>query len=159
MTSGFVVEGTLARVELSCATTTSGALFVMTFGGHLMLMWSAGSWDLLQQVLYMCFVINSALWFTFKWLETLEHFLGSHLHIIHFLRSHIDIICFSKSHIDIIRLSRSYIHIIRLYIHIIFFMYRCCTNQVCLLWPGNWSYSPGWCPVHWNWDTTDWLSC
>ena len=106
VTSGFVVEETLARVEQRFATTMFGVLFVMTYGGYLMLMWPAGSWDLLQQVLNMCFVIiNSAFQFTFKWLETLEcfsrshiHFLRSHTHIIHFSRSHIHIICFSRSH-------------------------------------------------------------
>ena len=143
----------------------SGVLFVMTYGGYLMLMWPAGSWDLLQQVLNMCFVINSALWFTLKWLETLERFSRSHIHIIGFSRSHIH---FSRSHIHIIisqdhtYISQDHTYILFVsqnHTYILYSLCRCCTNQVCLLWPGNWSYSPRWCPMSWNWDTTDWLSC
>ena len=48
---GFKVEVTLVKVELSCATTTSGAQCVMILGVLLTPMWSVVNWDLLQQVI------------------------------------------------------------------------------------------------------------
>ena len=52
------MEVTLVKVELNCATTTSGALCVMILGILLMPMWSVDSWDLLQQVINQLLILQ-----------------------------------------------------------------------------------------------------
>jgi len=59
VTSDFVMDQTLVRVELRYATTMYGVPCVMTSGERLMLMWPVDSLDLLQQV--RCGIMNDSL--------------------------------------------------------------------------------------------------